>query len=308
MNVKKYIVKNRLGLVLNDKKFSELTTMKVGGKIRNLFYPTTTENLIKAIEFLHSKKKKYFILGNGSNIVASDKVFKPLVISGKHLIKSIEYAGNYFIVSAFMDLRVVIAKLVEKQISTLVNLAGIPATVGGAIVMNTGAFKSNISDHLLWVKYIENGKCFVKNIDELSFGYRESQFKKDDVIILEAAFEIVKDPESILIYKEILEKRRESHPLNFPNSGSIFRNKSDVKAYEVIKKIDLVGKSIGGAKFSEKHANFIVNFNNAKATDIYNLIVLAKHKALNLENINLIEEVILLNFYPTNFIFKRLKK
>ena len=308
MKAKKFIVKNRLGLVLSDKKFSELTTIKVGGKIRNLYYPTTTESLIKTVDFLHSKKKKYFILGNGSNIVASDKVFKSLVISGKHLIKSIEFKEDTFIVSAFMDLRIVIAKLVERQISTLTNLAGIPATVGGAVVMNAGAFKSNISDNLLWVKYLENGKLFTKNVDELLFGYRDSQFKKNNVIILEVAFKIIKDNESILIYKNILEKRRDRHPLNYPNCGSIFRNKSDIKAYEVIKNIELDGYIIGGAKFSEKHANFIVNFNNAKALDVYKLIYLAKNKALNLDNINLIEEVILLNFPSFKFGFNHLKK
>lgn len=308
MKVKKYILKNRLGLVLSDKRFSDLTTMKVGGKIRCLFYPTTIENLINVVEFLQSKKEKYFVIGNGSNIVASDKLFKPLVINGKHLIKSIEYKDDYFVVSAFMDLRVVIAKLIEKQISTLTNLSGIPATVGGAIVMNAGAFKSNISDNLLWVKYIEDGKCFTKSSEELSFGYRESQFKKENVIVLEAAFKIIKDNETVLNYKNILEKRKERHPLNFPNSGSIFRNKNDIKAFEIIKEIGLVGVPIGGAKFSEKHANFIVNFNNAKALDVYKLIFLAKKRALNLKKINLIEEIILLNFSPFRIVFKHPKK
>ena len=257
--MKKFIVKNRLGLVLTDKRFSELTTMKVGGRIRNLYYPTTIENLTKVVEFLHCKKKKYFILGNGSNIVASDRLFRPLVISGKHLIKSIEYIDDTFVVSAFMDLRIVIAKLVEKQIATLINLSGIPATVGGAIVMNAGAFKSNICDNLLWVKYLEDGKLLTRDINELSFGYRESQFKKDNIILIEACFKILKDNESVLNYKTILEKRREKQPLNYPNAGSIFRNKSDIKAYEVIQKIELVDYTIGGAKFSNKHANFIVN-------------------------------------------------
>ena len=308
MNVKKFIVKNRLGLVLTDKRFSELTTMKVGGRIRNLYYPTTIENLTKVVEFLHCKKKKYFILGNGSNIVASDRLFRPLVISGKHLIKSIEYIDDTFVVSAFMDLRIVIAKLVEKQIATLINLSGIPATVGGAIVMNAGAFKSNICDNLLWVKYLEDGKLLTRDINELSFGYRESQFKKDNIILIEACFKILKDNESVLNYKTILEKRREKQPLNYPNAGSIFRNKSDIKAYEVIQKIELVDYTIGGAKFSNKHANFIVNYNNAKASDIYDLINLAKKRALNLEKINLIEEVILLNFSAFDIKNKHLKK
>lgn len=308
MGIKKYIYKNRLGLVLSDKSFSDLTTMKVGGKIKNLFYPTTIENLVKVITYLHKKKKKYMVIGNGSNIIASDHEYKHLVISGKHLIKGIEFKEDHFIVSAFMDLRIVIAKLIERQISTLTNLAGIPATIGGAIVMNAGAFKSNISDNLLWVKYLDNGKVVKKDIDELSFGYRKSEFKKENVIIMEAAFSIIYDNDALFIYRNILEKRRERHPLNYPNSGSIFRNNDGYLAFEIIKKINLCDYAIGGAKFSEKHANFIVNFDNAKSEDVYKLILLAKKLALSLENITLQEEVILLNFPLKKFVINRIKK
>ena len=308
MGINKFISKNKLGLVFKDKRFSELTTMKVGGKIKLLYYPSTQENLIRVLEYLHKKRKKYFILGNGSNLIASDRTYYNLVINGKHLVKGIDFKEDYFIVSAFMDLRIVIAKLVEKQISTLTNLAGIPATVGGALVMNAGVFKMNISDNLLWVKYLENGKYMKKDIDEIRFSYRNSEFKKENIVILEAAFSIVKDVETMFIYRNILEKRRERHPLNYPNSGSIFRNCENFPAFELIKKINLDNYRIGGAKFSEKHANFIVNIDKAKAKDIYNLIILAKKRALIFENINLNEEVILLNFPSYKIVSKYLKK
>ena len=299
MGIKNYIVRNRLGLVLSDKRFSELTTMKVGGKIKNLYYPTTIDNLVGVINFLNQKKKRFFVLGNGSNIIASDKTFKHLVISGKHLIKSIEFSEDYFIVSAFMDLRIVIARLIERQISTLTSLAGIPATIGGALVMNAGANHENISDNLLWVKYLENGQIIQKNKDELVFGYRNSEFKRYNIIILEAAFKIVKDNETIFNYRKIIEARRSKHPINYPNSGSIFKNFPNKKAYEIIKNLDIVNIRVGGAKFSELHSNFIINIMNAKAKDVFNLIWLAKKRALEFENVNLEEEVILLNF-PKN--------
>ena len=308
MGIKKFISKNKLGLVLTEKKFSELTTIKVGGCISKLYYPISIDNLMTVVEYLHKKRKKYFVIGNGSNIVASDKKFRPLVISGKLLMKSIEFKEDEFVVGAFMDLRIVIAKLVEKQISTLTNLAGIPATIGGAIVMNAGAYKSNISDNLLWVKYLDKGKQYKKNINELAFGYRTSQFKKDNIIILEADFKIINDNETIFNYKKILENRREKHPLNYPNCGSIFRNLENIKAYEVIKKINLVNNPIGGAKFSPLHANFIINFNNATSNDIYRLILLAKKLAKESENIKLNEEVILLNFSDKKYHLKHLKK
>lgn len=308
MRINKFISKNQLGLVISDKRFSDLTTIKVGGKIKSLYYPSSVENLIKVIQYLQKRGKKFFMLGNGSNIVASDKTYKNIVINGKHLVKQISFFDDYFVVSAFMDLRIVIAKLIERGISTLVNLAGIPATVGGAIVMNAGAFKMNISDNLLWVRYLKDGKEVTKDINELYFSYRSSELKDENVIVLEAAFKIITDKEVMFIYKNILEKRRNRHPLNYPNCGSIFKNLEKKRAYEVIKDINMGDYSIGGAKFSEKHANFIVNYNKAKASDIYKLIILAKKRALILEDVTLKEEVILLNFPSYKLVFKNLKK
>jgi UDP-N-acetylmuramate dehydrogenase len=174
--------------------------------------------------------------------------------------------------------------------------------------MNAGAFKMNISDNLLWVRYLKDGKEVTKDINELYFSYRSSELKEENIIVLEAAFKIITDKEVMFIYKNILEKRRNRHPLNYPNCGSIFKNLEKKRAYEVIKDIYLDDYSIGGAKFSEKHANFIVNYNKAKASDIYKLIILAKKRALILEDVTLKEEVILLNFPSYKLMFKKPKK
>lgn len=310
MGVTRYIEKHCLGLVLNNKSFKDLTTMKVGGRIKNLYYPNSTESLLKVIKYLNIRKKGYLLIGNGSNIIASDHKYKKFVISGKHLEKDIIFQDNYFIVSAFADLRRINAKLIEKKISTFVNLTGIPGTLGGAIYMNAGAYKSNISDNLLWVKCIENGCLVIKYLEDIDFGYRNSYFKNKNIIILEAAFKIILDNEVILKHQEIINKRNERHPLNYPNSGSIFKNGMNYSAYQIIKKINLVNYYIGGATFSDKHSNFIVNKNKAKAKDIYKLIILAKKRAVVYENIYLKEEVILLNFYTYPFfkiIFKKAK-
>lgn len=308
MRISSYISNNRLGLVIKNKRFSEVTTMKVGGKIKLLYYPNSLDSLLKLLKYLKRKNKHFFMLGNGSNIVASDRSFRDVVICCKHLIKPIEYFDNYFVASAFIDLRILIAKLVEKQISTLTNLAGIPSTLGGAILGNAGAFQSMISDNLLWVKYIKDGVVLEKNIDELIFGYRSSPFQNKDIIVIEAAFKIIYNVETIFDYKKILEKRKERHPLNYPNCGSVFKNGDTYLAYEVIRRINLDNYPIGGAKFSEKHSNFIVNFNDAKAKDVYRLILLAKKRALAFEDIHLKEEVILLNFPSFSLISKYLKK
>ena len=301
MKINKFIIENNLGIVLHNKCFKELTTMKVGGKIKNLYYPNTIDSLVRVVNYLNFRRKKYFILGNGSNIVAADRICKTWIISGKHLEEKLEFLDDYFVVSAFMDMRKVIAKLVSNQINTLTLLAGIPATIGGAIYMNAGANKYQISDDLLWVKYIEDGFIRVKERDDLVFGYRNSFFKNKKIIIVEAAFKTINCVDAVLLYEEIKEKRKEKQPLNYPNCGSVFLNGNDYKAYEIIRKINLVGYRIGRATFSSLHANFIVNLGNAKANDVYKLIILAKKLALIYENVHLEAEVILYNFNRFNF-------
>ena len=296
MKVEKYIEKNNLGIILKNKRFKDLTTMKVGGRIKKLFYPNSIDNLVKMVNYLDYHKKRYLLIGNGSNIIASDKVCHWLVISGKHLDNKISYFDDHFIVSAFMDMRKVIANLLSKNINTLTLLSGIPATIGGSIYMNAGANGYCISDDLLWVKYLEDGFIRTKNREELQFSYRNSPFKHQKMIILEAAFKNNYASDGMLLYEEVKDKRALKQPLNYPNSGSIFKNGNDYKAYEIIKKLNLVGYRMGRATFSSLHANFIINLGNAKAKDIYNLIVLAKKMALVYENVRLQEEVILFNF------------
>ena len=300
MSMKKFVVKNNLGIILENKSFKDLTTIKVGGKIKTLFYPNTIDSLKRGVCYLLCKKKQFFIIGNGSNIVASDRIFYPVVINGKHIENQVNFYDDYFTCSAFMDMRFLNAKLIEKNISTLLDLSGIPATIGGAIVMNAGALKSRISDNLIWVNVLEDGVSKKYYKDELTFGYRSSSFKKNTVI-LEAAFKIIYSAESVILYQEILRKRREKHPLNYPNCGSVFKNLFNIKAYEVIRKIEMNSYVIGDAMFSEKHSNFIVNLGTAKAIDIYQLISLAKKKAFEMYDITLEEEVLLLNFKEKSF-------
>lgn len=308
MNLTKYVSINGLGIVVNNKKFKDITTMKVGGRIKQLYYPNSLENLLDVIKYLRRNNKKYFVVGNGSNIIANDSNFKDIVICGKHLIKDLIYKDDYFIVSAFADLRKINISLLQQNISTFINLSGIPATIGGALYMNAGAFKSNISDNLVWVECIYEEKIIILKKEELNFSYRDSIFKNNNYIIINAAFKIIHEPNLMLKYNEINAKRKEIHPLEYSNSGSIFKNFDNMKAYKIIQKIGLVNYIIGNATFSDKHSNFIINKGNAKGKDIYRLIILAKKRAYVYEKIILEEEVILLNFSSYSFFKKLFKK
>lgn len=305
--INEFVINHNLGEIDKNKSFKDITTMKVGGKIKKLFYPSSIRNLITFVRFLEKYKKKYLMIGNGSNIIASDHTYKNIVISGKKIPMKLEINEEYFIVDAFTDLRKVNKILIDKNIKTFLNLSGIPATIGGAIVMNAGANDDTIFNNLIWVKYLEDGAVKKKEKCEIKFSYRNSEFKNHNIIILEAAFKTEYQEDIKLKYEQIMENRKNKHPLDYPNSGSIFKNTHKYKAYEIIKKINLVNYKIGGVCFSEKHANFIINLKNGKAKDVYDLIILAKKRAIFYEDVELDEEVMLINFYSYTFFKKILK-
>lgn len=295
MNFKTFVKKNNLGNLEKKAAFKNITTMKVGGKIKYLFYPNSIDNLRLGLGYIKKNRLKYFFIGNGSNVIASDKYFDGIVISGKYLPQTINTDKSIINVSAFYDLRKLVNYTVGRNIDTFTKLAGIPATLGGALFMNASANNCSIYDELISITYLENFEVKIKLREEIDFDYRKTEFMKSDSIILEAKFNVVKKDNILSEYHELLKKRKESQPILFPNSGSIFKNFNNKKAYEVIKDINLAGYKKGNAQISHKHSNFIINTGNAKAKDIYNIIQKAKKKAKKY-NRELKEEVILLNF------------
>lgn len=295
MNFKKFVYKQELGNIKRNEYFKNITTMKVGGKIKYLFYPNNVNCLKEAICYLNENKIKYIFMGNGSNIIASDNFFNGVVISSKFLPHTMNIDNDVISVTAFYDLRRLVSFTVSRDIDTFTKLAGIPATIGGAIYMNASANNCAISENLIDVTFIKNNKIYTRKKEDIKFDYRHTEFMDNNCIILEASFKIIKKVGLIKEYNSYLEKRRNSHPTIFPNSGSIFRNLNNKKAYEVIKEIDMAGYTKGRAQVSMKHCNFIINTGNAKGNDIYKIINLIKKLAFK-KQYNLREEVILFNF------------
>lgn len=304
--MEKFILNNNYGIVRHNVRFSDITTMKVGGLINNLYFPNSINSLIIVVKYLLKYRKKYFVIGNGSNIIASDYKYKRLVICGKYIDDEIKINNDEIYVTAFMDLRKVINFLLKEKIGTFVKLSGVPATIGGALFMNASANGYSIYDDLVSVRFIENGVVKEKSKEELKFSYRKSEFQNSKIIILSAIFKCKYNVNALEEHRKTINMRKEKQPLNFPNSGSIFRNGPSYYAYEIIKKINLVDYKIGNATFSKKHSNFIINLGNARAKDIFKLIFLAKKLAIIYEGIKLKEEVILLNFKLDGFLYKKI--
>lgn len=280
MDFYNYVISNNLGEVLLDKSFKDITTINCGGQIRFLYYPFDVKGLCRVFKYINELKIKYFVVGNGSNILASDSFYDGVVIILKKMKYSFRIEGNILECSGFYPTIKLAYDLGDLEYGDLSFLCGIPGLLGGAIYNNSGAYNKCISDDLIDVKYIDKDGL-IKTISKknLNFSYRYSDFHKLDVIIISARFKVFFLNSSDLIsYRNNL--RRQIQPLEWKNMGSIFKNKVDIKAWEIIEKLNLKGLKKGDAMISKKHGNFIINLGEAKTNDILFLINLIKEKAL----------------------------
>jgi len=295
----------------------DYTTFKIGGPARYFFVAKNKEDLKNAILWAKKKKLPFFILGGGSNVLFSDKGFNGLVIKLQNT--QYEIRNTNVIAGAGVPLQKLVLEAVKKGLSGLENLAGIPGTLGGAIWGNAGAFEREIGDLVEEVKVLDVGgsKLEVKKLkkEDCKFGYRNSIFKRrKNWIILEATLKLKKGNKKEIEekIKEFLKLRKEKQPLELPCAGSVFKNVSIEKvpkkirekfkekikngflpAGVLIEAARLKGYQIGGAKISEKHANFIVNTGEAKARDVLKLIELIKKRVKKKFKIELKEEIVL---------------
>lgn len=280
---------NLYGEVLENVSLKNYNTYKIGGKTRYLVKPYNIDSLIKLLDYIKNNNLKYMIIGNGSNIILSDSDYDGVVIL---LSKLNEIKIDKNLVNAFcgVSLTYFVNELVKNNLGNLESLSGIPGTLGGAIVNNAGCYGQTISDKLDSVTYLENGKIKTINKKECNFSYRDSIFKQNkNYIILSAKFKLdYKNKEEMLnTIKENMIKRNTSQPLNYPNAGSVFRNPTGYSAGKLIEDAGLKNYHINGAYVSDKHANFIINKDNASSKDIIELIEYIKNEISKKYNIKL---------------------
>ena len=299
----KEIISLHLGKVLINEKISNYTTYRVGGKARAICYPKGEDELIKLVSLLKKRNIKYFVLGNGSNVLFSDKLYDGIIIKLDNFNK-ISIDGNTITVGAGYPLIKLSNDAMRNSLIGLEFANGIPGTVGGAIFMNAGAYGEDMSKIVESVRVLtSDGKIEEFNNEEMKFSYRTSLLQDHlDYVCVGAKLKLgsgnKEEIEKIMTERRI--QRRESQPLNFPSAGSVFRNPPGMYAGKLIDDMGLKGYTIGRAKVSEKHANFIVNTGNAKATDIKKIIDLIKQKALIKYGIRLRVEQRLINWVGVN--------
>ena len=281
----KKIVKN--GKVLKNEPLKNHTSFRIGGKVKFVVMPSSFEELINLLMYLNKKNVKYYVLGNGTNVLASDNGFKGVVIK-LTLLNQIRLYKTYLQVFCGASLSAVCLFLKQHDLGGFEDAFGIPGTIGGAVKMNASAYNFETGKLVLGVLAIIDGTVKYLNHDECGFGYRKSMFK--NAIILSVDFAITKGCNAKRM-EEVIALRKTFQPLNLPSAGSVFKRADGVPVSKMLDELGFKGKSVGGAKVSEKHAGFIVNFNNATEHDVKKLIAEIKAEVYKTKGIILEEEI-----------------
>jgi len=293
-----------------DIPLAKFTSFNIGGRAKYFFEGNNKREIIKAVSLAKQENLPFFILGGGSNLLVDDKGYHGLVIKIQNSGLKIKKENSNFKVAAGAgtSLSLLVSRTAENSLSGLEWAIGIPGTLGGAIYGNAGAFGKSMKDIVKKVEVFDAKDLKVKiySLEDCRFDYRESIFKKDkNLIILSAVLELEKGEKKEIEnkMKKYLSERKKKQPIGFASAGSVFKNPSfaqtsgrfmtdrKLSAGELIERCGLKGRSIGGAKISEKHANFIINLGGARFSDVRRLIDLVKKKVRSKFGIELEEEL-----------------
>ncbi len=298
--VKDHIENNTESKVMVNELMKNHTTYGIGGPADLFVLPSNKEDLIKVFEISKEYKQEVNVIGSGSNLLVSDGGVRGIIICIKNCLNGIDVEDN----KIYAECGVMLGKLVKYSIKNnlkgLENLIGVPGTLGGALIMNAGAWGGEISNCLESVELIDPDTNEVITVakSEIDFSYRSSSFKNGS-ILLSALFnmdysdkQIIEDNSKVAQFG-----RKDTQPLNYRSAGSVFKNPSkEQPAGMLIDQAGLKGLTIGGAQISEKHANFFINKENAKANDMLMLIKKAKNTVKEKFDVDMKLEVKLMGF------------
>lgn len=281
------------------------TTFRIGGPADYYIVPRNARELAGLIRYLSLNKIDYFMIGNGSNLLVSDSGYRGVIIDlGRNddtafVMLGVDDSGDELIMDIGAGcLMSAVGSYAAKFGGTgFEELSGIPGCIGGAAIMNAGAFGRELKDVIIKVGAVDrSGKLLELNASDISFGYRTSSLKKDGLIVTRVWIALKKDKTDniearIEGYKR---QRQEKQPLEYPSAGSVFKRPAGDFAGRLISEAGLKGYSVGDAEVSEKHAGFIINKGNARAEDVYKLIGIIREKVLAEFNVELEPEIVML--------------
>lgn len=271
-----------IGKIECDISLDRFTTYRVGGIAAAIVYPKNVDNLKKLLEKIKSNNIPYKILGFGSNLLFSSKRYEGILIKLDEFDDVEFFSSTKVRVGAGYSLAKLSMQAAKKGLAGLEFAAGIPGTIGGAVFMNAGAYKSDMGYIVQDVTVLTPELKIIKLENrEMNFHYRSSFLQTHPgYICLEAVLRLDKGDKTAIeeVIRDRRKRRMESQPLNYPSAGSVFRNPEGMFAGKLIEDLGLKGFQIGGAMVSEKHANFIINYDHACSEDIKNLIDYVREK------------------------------
>ena len=249
-------------------------SMKAGGNAKYLVLPKSEEELISAIGKFRNEGEKYIVAGNCSNLLFPDEGFDGAVIITTG-IRGISVGEGVITAYCGETLSTLARVAMENSVSGFEFFHGIPGTVGGGVYMNAGAYGGELSQCFVSGEFLdENGEKIKLTSEEMEFGYRKSILQRKKLTLLSASFRGTEGIKSEIKNKmdEFMASRKAKQPLEYPSCGSAFKRPQGNFAGALIEQCGLKGYSVGGAKISEKHAGFIINYDKATATDVINLM------------------------------------
>ena len=273
------------------------TTFRIGGPADALALPKTPEEVAEVVRFCHEHAQPYYVLGNGSNLLVSDEGYRGLVLQLYRNFNEIQVNGEMITVQSGAMLAAVARTAYQTGLTGLEFASGIPGTIGGAVVMNAGAYGGEMKNVLKEVTVLtKEGEVLVIPAKALELGYRTSVIPKNGWIVLGAVLQLKKgDQEQILArMEELKEQRITKQPLDLPSAGSTFKRPEGYFAGKLIMDAGLRGFTVGGAQVSEKHCGFVVNRGDATAADVWELICEVKRRVKEMTGVELEPEVKLL--------------
>lgn len=282
------------GKIYKNADLKEYSSYKIGGRAKILVEVTSLEEIFKSLTVLEETNAKFKVIGNGTNVLFSDKGFDGVIVEISSLFNRIEKWGSKLIVESGASLNSVVAFAIQHGLQGIEEGAGIPGSIGGAVYMNASAYSFQMADVVGSVLAIVDGKIRHFTNEECGFAYRKSVFQdyKNAIIIrVELSLKRGKEKEIRKTMVETLAKRKQNQPLEYPSCGSVFKHVEGVVVSKLLDDMRFKGRRIGGAVVSEKHANFIINDGTATAKDVLSLIELVQKEVYEKKSLRLETEV-----------------
>ncbi len=286
------------GKILLQEPLARHTTFRIGGPADYYVYPRDLEDLSAMIDLCQREDMSRFIIGNGSNLLVSDQGYHGVVIDLSDTFSHIRSKGDLVTVGSGAQLFELLKFCIERGLSGIEALTGIPGQVGGAIWLNAGAFGSEMCDHIFSVRLLDRcGTLEKRRKEEFNAGYRQTDLPSD-AIVVEAQFLLREgNPKEMeALQRAYLQERKAKQPLSLPSAGSVFKRPQGDFAGRLIEEVGCKGLRVGDAMVSKKHANFIVNCHFASASDVLRLIAEVRERVFKRFDVELKLEIHLVGF------------